>query len=62
MKTHEFFQKYANTPFKERAKFIFSPDDMALCDVYLRIHELEDIMRPMRIERDELLRKVEGFL
>ena len=64
MKTHEFFGKYANVPLAKRGKVLDFNNLglMTLHDVYVRIKELEDKMRPDRIERDNLLSEVEKFL
>lgn len=58
MKINEFFAKYANTPLSLR----FTPisfregGDMTLEQVHKRVKELEDQMRPMRIEEDKLIK------
>ncbi len=64
MKIHEFFGKYANVPMSLR----FTPlnfskgGNMTLSDVHKRITELENQMRPLRIEEDKLLELAEPLL
>jgi len=64
MKTHEFFGAYANVPLAKRGIIldINNLGTMTLHDVYVRIKELEDKMRPDVIERENLLDKVSKFL
>lgn len=61
MKVHEFFHKYANSPLQKRFITLnFNEWGMTtLSTVYKRLTELEDKIRPMRIEEDELLEAVE---
>ena len=49
MKKHEFFQKYANLPIDKR-----TPEIM---EIYRKIKELSDEMRPNEIKMDRLLDK-----
>lgn len=64
MQTHEFFDKYANTPMDKRFVILDfnKTGTMTLHDVYERIKIAEDIMRPHRIEVDDLLDRVEKYL
>jgi len=63
MQVHEFFQKYANTPIEHRFNIInFNKlGTMSLNGVYERLKKLEDIMRPHRIEEDNLLRVIDDL-
>jgi hypothetical protein len=60
MKVEQFFAKYANTPLKKRFKTldIYKNGLMTLDSYYFRLKELEDLMRPLRIEEEKLLEKV----
>lgn len=57
MTIEQFFHEYANTPMEQR----FVPLDfsemgmMTLQDLNVKLHVIEDTMRPARIERDKLL-------
>lgn len=63
MKYHEFIRKYANTPIENRFNVLdFNKlGKMSLNDVYDRIKELENMMRPQRIEQDNLLRVIDDL-
>jgi len=63
MKPHEFFQKFSNTPLDDRMKLVDVNNLglMTLSDIYQRVHELEDKMRPDVIERDKLISYADKF-
>jgi len=63
MKISEFFRKYANTPLKNRFIILnFNSLNMTLNQIYKRLKELGNQIRPLRIEEEELLREAEeGF-
>ena len=64
MKLHEFFGKYANTPLDKRDKVLNFNNLglMTLNDVYQRLKDISNELRPKEIERDKLLDEVSKFL
>jgi len=54
MRVEQFFHKYANTPLIDREESIDGFQN--LNDFYFKLSKLQDKMRPLRIERDRLLR------
>lgn len=57
MLVEQFFALYANTPLADRIKMldINQMGTTNLQDLNARLHALEDLMSPHRIERDRLL-------
>lgn len=64
MKLHEFHQKYANTPLKERFNVLDFKElgMMTLNDVYQEVKKIEDKIRPDEIRIGKLLSAVEWYL
>lgn len=60
MTVEQFFAKYANTPLNKR--FIDINDGISLDMIFGRIRDLEETMRPMRIEEDRLIKIAELVL
>jgi len=62
MEVHKFFDKYANTPIGDRFKLIdVSETPITLSLINARMQDLEDEMRPKRIEQTELIKLAEKF-
>ncbi len=63
MMTHQFFQKYANTPLEKRKHLIVDKKGgvTTLNDIYFQVKELEDKMRPDRIERDKFINLAQNY-
>ena len=64
MLTHEFYGKYANVPISDRLHLLnFKELGLTSLDqVYKRVKELDDEMRPKIIERDRLISLSEDFI
>lgn len=57
MTVEQFFDFYANTPVRKRnAPIELAEDTTSLNELYFRISELEEYMRPMRIKQQQLIR------
>ncbi len=63
MPPHKFFAMYANTPLNDRVKIInFGRfGTMTLSDLYARVQQIEDKIRPEVIERDSLLSEANWY-
>jgi hypothetical protein len=63
MQIHEFFSEYANTPIEGRFKLLDfnQAGTLTLQDISNRMHELEDEMRPKRIEQERLMAIAEKY-
>jgi predicted transcriptional regulator len=64
MEVEEFFAKYANVPLEKRFVILSRINEpyTTLQTIWVALSELEEKMRPMRIERDKLLESAEqGF-
>ena len=63
MLEHQFYRKYSNTPLAER----FIPLNitkyglMNLSEIYKRLKELDERIRPYRVEIDDLLSRADWF-
>ena len=67
MKSHEFYQKYANAPLSKRFGLLSNDSDsplsgMTLRDVYKEIKKIDVKLRSDEIRREKLLEAVERFL
>jgi len=67
MQTHEFYQKYANTPLDKRFNFLSHDftdilNCMTLNDVYQEIKAIDDKIRPDIIRKEKLLKAVDKFI
>lgn len=63
MQTHEFFKKYASTPLDKRFEVISLKGSglMTLDEIYKRVHEIQDELRPKHIEQQKLIDIAEWF-
>lgn len=63
MELNEFYAKYANTPLGDRFQLIemSESDPLTLNEIYKRVEELDNEMRPKRIEQDRLINKAVDF-
>lgn len=63
MKTYEFYHKYANTPIGDRMKCIDIIENgmTTLQSIYLRLHQVDEIIRPHVIEQEKLLRIADKY-
>jgi len=62
MKLNEFYSKYANTSLKERS-IKLEGSSKTLQQIYERLREIGDKIRPSRIEEEKLLKEAEwGFI
>ncbi len=64
MQAHEFYSKYANVPSHHRLH-LFNLGEQSLTSldmVYERVKELDNKIRPMLIERDQLIASSEKFI
>jgi len=62
MKLSEFYSKYANTSLKERSVKLEGSSKTPQ-QIYKRLREIGDKIRPLRIEEEKLLREAEwGFM
>lgn len=62
MLLNEFFGKYANTPLADRfVKLNVNGLNLTLHQIYLRLQELDNQMRPVKIQIDELLEEAENY-
>ena len=64
MRLETFIQKYANTPLNERCLALTSLTSSTLGGItldqaYFRLKVLEDEIRPLRLEQDEILDEIE---
>jgi DNA-binding NtrC family response regulator len=64
MKIEEFFRKYANIPLSKRDIILdrIKYGETTMTNLYHRLHDLEEKMRPLRIEEADLLKIAEEFL
>ncbi len=66
MQSHEFYQKFANTPLKERYAVLSNVSTnplfrMCLIDVFYEVRKIEDKIRPDIIKKEKLLSAVENL-
>lgn len=64
MKSHEFYQKFANLPLESRYKILdkIKHGDLTMNGLYFQMKELSDKLRPLEIEQKELLEIAEEYL
>lgn len=64
MKTHQFFQRFANLPIEKRNVVLnrIKYGELTLSGVYYQMKQLQDKLRPLLIEEKELLEIAEEFL
>ena len=67
MKSHIFHRKYANTPLPDRVKIITydrygcTINPITLSEIYQRVKDIEDKIRPDIIELEKLLDRAEEY-
>ena len=64
MKLHEFFSKFANLPLDRRLIVLdrIKYGNLTFYELYRQMKKLEEKFRPLRMERDNLLKIAEEFL
>ena len=62
MTVNVFFHLYANVPLEKRGIVIDWTDGRTLNDIYRKIKAMEETMRPMRIEQDDMMYNASKFL
>lgn len=64
MQTEEFFKRYANTPIEQRAIPLdfASSGMMTLDEIYKQVCNLEDYLRPIRMQQQNLMDMAADFM
>ncbi len=64
MKSHEFYRKFANLPLDKRFVVLdrIKHGGLTMNGVYFQMHQLDEKLRPLLIEQQELLEIAEEFL
>lgn len=64
MKVNQFVAKYANTPLSKRFKVLdrIRFGELTLANIYKQVMQLEEQIRPLRIQQDSLIKEAEEYL